>query len=69
MISCLHDPFLDGQLISTPHLYFLYPVLIFANLFRSLDSIGAQIYKNRCPWRSHEAEPSSIMHRPYLNWI
>jgi hypothetical protein len=47
MISCLHDPFLDGQFISTPHLYFLYPVLIFANLFRSLDSMGAQIYKNR----------------------
>ena len=24
MISCLHDHFLDDQLLSTPHLYFLY---------------------------------------------
>ena len=23
-ISCLHDRFLDGQLLPTPHLYFLY---------------------------------------------
>jgi len=26
MISCLHDHFLDDQLLSTPHLYFLYLV-------------------------------------------
>jgi|GEM_PF-1618169 len=24
MISCLHDHFLDDQLLLTPHLYFLY---------------------------------------------
>jgi hypothetical protein len=24
MISCLHDHFLDDQLLPTPHLYFLY---------------------------------------------
>ena len=24
MISCLHDRFLDGPLLPTPHLYFLY---------------------------------------------
>ena len=33
MISCLHDRFLDGPLLPTPHLYFLYfDVLFVANV-------------------------------------
>ena len=28
MISCFHDHFLDDQLLPTPHLYFLYFVMV-----------------------------------------
>ena len=35
-ISCLHDRFLDGPLLPTPHLYFLYFELLAANGFGTL---------------------------------
>ena len=61
MISCLHDRFLDGQLLPTPHLYFLYLVAPFErlsslaadlaiNLFKNLISKERTLIVNYLPW-------------------
>ena len=44
MISCLHDHFLDDQLLSTPHLYFLYLRLEWVLIHR-LESVAANEIK------------------------